>query len=73
MSESVAETPQSATPFGIAMVARDRSGLRFRRVFLNGSPLYLLESGRAVDVLSALKSAGVPPERIYGRPGPALT
>lgn len=73
MSASVAETPQTATPFGIALIARDRSGLRFRRVHLNGTPLYLLDSGRPVDVLCALKAAGVPPERIYGKPGPART
>ncbi len=73
LSTSVAETPQNATPFGIAMVARDRAGLRFRRVYLNGTPLYLLEAGRPLDILSALKAAGVPPERIYGKPGLAKT
>ncbi|MBI3549723.1 MAG: hypothetical protein HY078_11845 [Elusimicrobia bacterium] len=66
-------TPQAVTPLGIALVARDKAGLRFRRVYLNEKPVHLLDSGATLTVQAAFVAAGVPPDQIYGRPGPART
>lgn len=64
---------QSATPFGIALMACSGSGLRLRRCFLNGAAVHLIDSGSAPTILTALQAAGVAPQKIFGPPGLART
>lgn len=64
--------PQAVTPIGIAVTAFSERPLHFLRVTVNNQPVYLWHLA-GQTVAAALLAAGATWNRLYGRPGLALT
>ncbi|MDK2926763.1 MAG: hypothetical protein PWR31_453 [Bacillota bacterium] len=64
--------PQAVTPIGIAVTALKGSPLHFLKASVNGQPVYLWNLA-GQTVAQALLAAGTTWNRLFGRPGLALT
>ncbi|MGQ9631460.1 MAG: cell division FtsA domain-containing protein [bacterium] len=65
--------PEFVTPYGILYSAYDTRGYKFMNVEVNDNPVRLMKIKDEVTILDALVAGGIPPEKIHGGPGSAIT
>jgi cell division protein FtsA len=70
--EQSVKGPDVITPIGIGISALEEFGLRYYEVWVNKTPVSILEL-QQTTVADALLSAGISPKTLIGRPGAALT
>ncbi len=64
---------EGVTPLGIALSGLRGRGLSFQKVLLNAQPVQLLSLHEGPTVFDALLAAGCEIQRLYARPGQAMT